>query len=101
MNTVKLASLLQKVDDLPAGSILMTGNIWCGSNELGPWSLPVMWCCCNSIDREEFHISYRYKLSYLFDLTSQKYHPWTSKEQKLFIQLPPSLLTSPASRYIS
>jgi len=27
MNTVKLASLLQKVDDLPVGSILMTGNI--------------------------------------------------------------------------
>jgi len=27
MDTVKLASLLQKVDDLPVGSILMTGNI--------------------------------------------------------------------------
>jgi hypothetical protein len=27
MNIVKLASLLQKVDDLPVGSILMTDNI--------------------------------------------------------------------------
>jgi hypothetical protein len=27
MDTVKLASLLQKVDDLPVGSILMTDNI--------------------------------------------------------------------------
>jgi hypothetical protein len=104
MNTGKLTSLLQKVDDLPVGSILMTGNIWCGSNELGPWSLPVIcWCCCcNSIGREEFHISYRYKLSYLFDPTSQKYHHRTSKEKKeLFIQLPPFLLTSPGSGYIS
>ena len=105
INTGKLVSLLQKVDDLPVGSILMTGNIWCGSNELGPWSLPVIcWCCCccNSIDREEFHISYRYKLPYLFDPTSQKYHCRTSKQKKdLFIQLPPLLLTSPGSRYIS
>jgi hypothetical protein len=74
MDTVKLASLLQKVDDLPVGSILMTDNIWCGSNELGPWSLPVICWCCNSIDREEFHISYRCKLSSPFEPTSLKYH---------------------------
>ena len=104
MKIGKLASLLQIVDDLPVGSILMTGNIWCDSNELGPWSLPVIcwWCCCNSIDREEFHISYRDKLSYLFDPTSQKYNRKTSKEEKdLFIQLPPFLLTSLVFRYIS